>query len=181
MRALVVFESMYGNTHLIADRIADGLRPHFDVTVVSVGDATLELVSGSDVIVVGGPTHAHGLSSRSSRRTAAEAAKKPGSGLILDASASGPMLRDWLHTLDGRGRAAAAFDTRAHAPAALTGRASRGVGRRLRHRGYRLAAHPMSFFVDRHNRLLDGEAERAKSWGGELAASVSTVLGSRVG
>ena len=27
MRALVVYESMYGNTHLVAEAIARGLRP----------------------------------------------------------------------------------------------------------------------------------------------------------
>ena len=37
MRALIVYESMYGNTHEIADKIAEGLRPHGEVHVVPVG------------------------------------------------------------------------------------------------------------------------------------------------
>jgi flavodoxin len=35
MRAHVVSESMYGNTHVVADHIADRLRPLFDVGVGS--------------------------------------------------------------------------------------------------------------------------------------------------
>ena len=34
MRAVVVYESMYGNTHLIADAIGAGLEAAFDVRVV---------------------------------------------------------------------------------------------------------------------------------------------------
>src|SRR5437870_872583 len=33
MDALVVYESMYGNTHLIASALAEGLREHAEVTV----------------------------------------------------------------------------------------------------------------------------------------------------
>jgi flavodoxin len=36
MRALVVYESMYGNTHGIAEAIARGLRSAYVVKVVSV-------------------------------------------------------------------------------------------------------------------------------------------------
>ena len=39
MRAVVVYESMYGNTHLIADAIATGLRPRFEARVVPVSGA----------------------------------------------------------------------------------------------------------------------------------------------
>ena len=40
MRALVVYESMYGNTRVVANRIADGLRATHEVTVVPVGEVT---------------------------------------------------------------------------------------------------------------------------------------------
>ncbi len=36
MKAVVIYESMYGNTHLIADAIAEGLRTHGEVAVVPV-------------------------------------------------------------------------------------------------------------------------------------------------
>ena len=39
MRALVVYESMYGNTQVIAGNIADGLRGDYEVTLVPVAEA----------------------------------------------------------------------------------------------------------------------------------------------
>jgi menaquinone-dependent protoporphyrinogen IX oxidase len=41
MRALVVYESMYGNTHRIAEAITRGLRSAYAVRVVSVAGATV--------------------------------------------------------------------------------------------------------------------------------------------
>ena len=43
MRALVVYESMYGNTHVIASNVADGLRSDFEVTLVPVAEASWDL------------------------------------------------------------------------------------------------------------------------------------------
>ena len=107
MRALIVYESLYGNTHIIANSIAEGLRDKAcDVTVVPVNRATAELVRETDLLVVGGPTHMHGMSSTSSRRMAVDAARKPGSGLTLEPVALAPGLREWLH---GIGPAAQAW------------------------------------------------------------------------
>ena len=39
MRVVIVYESMFGNTHLIADAIAEGLAPGNEVTVVPVAQA----------------------------------------------------------------------------------------------------------------------------------------------
>ena len=60
MRALVVYESMYGNTHVVAGNIADGLRATYEVTLVPVAEVTAELVAGTDLLVAGTPTHMHG-------------------------------------------------------------------------------------------------------------------------
>jgi Flavodoxin len=173
MRALVVYESMFGNTHTVAERIADGLRRRFDVTVVAVDKATADQMAQIDLLVVGGPTHVHGLSSERSRQGAHEVAEKEGSGLTMDPDADGAGLRDWFHGIsDSHETAAAAFDTRIDAPAALTGRASKGIAKRLSRRGYRVVATPESFLVDKQNRLLPGEAARAVAWGAELAEVV---------
>jgi hypothetical protein len=180
MRALVVYESMYGNTHTVAGHIADGLRPTFDVEVVAVAEATAERVAGVDLLVVGGPTHAHGMSTHSTRDAAVAAAEKDGAELEVDAAAMGPGLREWFHGL-GEHRAehpdlhtarAAAFDTRFDMPSAFTGRAGHGIGRRLRRHGFELVGSPESFFIDKQNHLLDGEAERAIHWGAALALTV---------
>src|SRR2546423_4540023 len=55
MQALVVYESMYGNTHVVASDIAAALQPAFEVTVVPVKDATQELVNACDLLVCGAP------------------------------------------------------------------------------------------------------------------------------
>jgi flavodoxin len=53
VRAVAVYESMYGNTHLIADAIGAGLRPIFDVSVVPVSKAGPEVLADADLVVVG--------------------------------------------------------------------------------------------------------------------------------
>jgi hypothetical protein len=170
MRSLVVYESMYGNTHTVAERIGAGLAARCDVRVVPVGDATHELIAWADVVVVGGPTHVHGMTSAMSRKGARDGAFKPGSGLHLDADAEGPGLREWIKGLPvGQGKPAVAFDTRMDAAAAMTGRACRGIARRLRSHGFDLVAEPESFLVDKKNRLVQGEADRATHWGARLA------------
>src|SRR5437899_237935 len=112
MRALVVYESMYGNTRAVATAIAEGLRAFYQVDVAPVGAAAPDLVVGADLLVVGGPTHMHGLSRASSRRIAVEAARKPG-GPDLDPDAQGQGVREWLDALANVERStAASFDTR---------------------------------------------------------------------
>jgi hypothetical protein len=181
MRAVVVYESMYGNTRAVATDIAAGLRATHEVTLVPVARATRELVASADLLVVGGPTHVHGLSTATSRRSAAQAAGKDGSGLSLDPDANGPGLRSWLEGLDAVDVSAACFDTRVSGLAALTGRASRGIARLLIRRGCRLVIDPESFLVSKHNTLLDGEAGRACSWGAlaGLTARQRSLAGKR--
>ena len=171
MRAVVVYESMYGNTHLIADAIAAGLSARFEVRVVPVSKAGADVLEGADLVVVGGPTHGHGMSRAVSRKGAAEAASKPGSGLSLDPDALGPGLRDWFGAVGQHTVKAAAFDTRGNAPAWVSGRASKGVARELRGHGFDLVAEPESFLVSKENRLLDGEQDHARAWGARLAAA----------
>src|ERR1700744_3660176 len=106
MRAVIVYESMYGNTHAVANCIARGMRHEAcDVTVVPVGQATPDLIGHFDLLVVGGPTHVHGLSRPSTRKSAAEAAGAPGSTFTLEPGALGPGLREWLHDLKPGGGA----------------------------------------------------------------------------
>lgn len=168
MRALVVYESMYGNTHAVAEGIAAGLGEAYEVSVVPLAEVTSELVGAADLLVAGGPTHMHRMSSAASRRMAAAGAKD-GSGLAMDPGADGPGLRDWLDGVGPSHRLAAAFDTRFSGIPALTGQASRGISRLLRKRGYRLVATPESFLVDKQNTLRDGESSRARRWGATLA------------
>ncbi len=179
MRALVVYESMFGNTHVVASNIADGLRGTYEVTLVPVAAAAADLLAEADLLVVGGPTHMHGLSTAPSRQLAAKAAAKPDSGLSLDQDASGPGLRDWLSGLADGHALAAAFDTRLAGIPVLTGRASRGISRLLKRRGYLLIAAPESFVVSQLSTLVDGESSRARRWGTALAAAADLVIPAR--
>lgn len=176
MRALVVYESMFGNTRLVASRIADGLRAGYEVTVVPVAKATPELVAAADLLVAGAPTHLYGLPSPASRRRAAQTAARDSSGLRLEADAGGPGLQDWLQNIGHRDGLAAAFDTRVNGVGLFTGRASRRIAKLLKRRGYRLVAAPQSFLVCSHNTLLDGEASWARRWGMTLGAVSNTYV-----
>ena len=174
MRVLIVYESMYGNTRVVADQIAEGLRSHFETDVVPVERATPELVAAAQLLVVGGPTHVHSLPSARTRTAAKTAADKPGSDLVLEPDAESEGLREWFEGLPRvKNVGAAAFDTRIDGPAIVTGRASKGIGRRLTHRGYDLVADPESFLVDKQTHLVEGEADRALAWAKELAASLA--------
>jgi len=175
MKAVIVYESMYGNTHLVADAIADGLRPEAEVVVVPVDQATGDFLASFDLVVVGGPTHVHSLSRANTREAAIAAARKPGSDLEIDPDAEGPGLRDWLDSLDHLSIGAAAFDTRVKGPAALTGRASKGIAKRLHAHGCTVVVEPESFLVTKENHLLDDEVARARAWGARLAATMASV------
>jgi hypothetical protein len=173
MHALVVYESMYGHTHAIATAIGEAMKQNGEVRVVPASDATEDLVTWADLVVVGAPTHARGLPTPSSRASAVETAAKPDgwSDMDLDPTAAGPGVREWLEGLvGGDGKRAAAFDTRVPGPALLTGRASNGIAKGLRDHGFRLVADPESFIVDTHQRLRAGEEDRAARWASDLVA-----------
>lgn len=178
MRALVVYESMYGNTHVVADRIAVGLRDAaVETSVLSVHGVDPIDLARADLIVVGGPTHVHTMSSTRSREAAADAAAKPDSELTIEPGGAGPGLRDWFESLGPlTGRKAAAFDTRIDLAAMLTGRASKAIARRMRDHGMSLVVPPESFLVDKQSHLLTGEGERAQEWGRGLAAKVGVPV-----
>lgn len=174
MRAAVVYESMYSNTHRIAEQIAAGLAGSVDAAVLSVPEGD-EALAGVELLVVGGPTHVHGLSRESTRRAAEEAAEKPDSGLAMDLSANGPGVRDWLAALGTVELHAAVFDTRMDGPEWFTGRASKKIAKRLHLSGCTLVVEPESFLVTKQNELEPGELERARRWGEQLAAAVTAM------
>ena len=70
MQVLIVYESIFGNTHRVAGAIARGIRDAAAGTVVNcvpVSRATPDLVAAADLLVVGGPTHARGMTFTRSR------------------------------------------------------------------------------------------------------------------
>lgn len=173
MKALVVYESLYGNTAAIGEAIAASLRAHgLEVTSGPVSKITPSETAGTDLLVVGGPTHMHGMSRPSTRKVGAEDEKN-----TFAEPTVAPGLREWLMGLpSGAGRFAAAFDTRIHKSAVLTGSAAKGIERRLGEQGFRLVAGPQSFFVTGENRLEAGETEHAATWAGSLAESATEAI-----
>ena len=159
MKALVVYESMFGNTETIARAIADGLADTCEVTLADV--TTAPPADGVDLLVVGAPTHAFGLSRPSSREQAGH------SGAVR-AGATGAGLREYLATSPPlTGVAAGAFDTRVDKP--ITGSAARKAHRRLGRLGCRMLVPPAGFRVaGTTGPLLAGEAERARGWAASL-------------
>ena len=170
MRALVVYESMYGNSRAIAEAIAEGLG---DVEVLPVHEAA-ELDLDVELLVVGGPTHIHGLATTRSRQAAVEAAKD---AHVEPGATKPPGLRVWLRDLQrGDGAHAAAFDTRLDRSPLVTGVAARGIARRLRRHGYDLLGCESFLVSDSEGPLEHGELDRAHIWGAELARCLDRVL-----
>lgn len=168
MTIAVVYESLYGNTRRIAEAVADGLGEAGEVTIVNVRDATPALLDGMDLLVAGGPTHVHGMSSATTRRGAAADAEKKGH---TKPDVEGGPLRDWLDGLSAApGQRAAAFDTRIDKPKLLVGSAAKGIAKRLDRAGFAMIGEE-SFLVGGTEGPLDaGELERARAWGKILVA-----------
>ena len=166
--ALVVYESMFGNTEAIAEAIARGIGTRMQVTAVEVGSAPTDVDADTDLLVVGGPTHRLGLSRKSSRAVASRDA----GGLVIS-----PLLgvREWLATamIDSR-CFVATFDTRLSRPR-LPGSAAAAAMRRLRRRGLQPVGPPESFWVaNAHGPLIEGEIDRAGRWGDWLGIMVGS-------
>lgn len=169
MPAVVVYESMFGNTRKVAEAIARGIGQRIDTVAVPVAQATPEVMAGAELVVVGGPTHMHSMSRPSSRRMAGEMARKPDSGVSLEPDATGDGLREWFASLGQVDAECAAFDTRGAGSPLLTGRASKRIQRLLgRHGGRRLRA-PRSFLIGKDNTIAPDELTCAEQWGAELA------------
>lgn len=142
MRALIVYDSQYGNTEHIASAIASSLGHYESVQVLPVDQAAGIDLTGVKLLIVGGPTQRHGMSEH---------------------------LHSWLEGLPPdslRGIVAAAFDTRYHIPKLFSGSAAQGIAKALKRLGAEMLLPPESFFVvESEGPLADGEVERAERWG----------------
>ena len=166
MHAVVVFETLWGNTEQVAREIAEGIGLEAAELVEAVS-APAVLESDVDLLVVGGPTHAFSMSSEKTR----ESAKQQGAKNI-------PLrgIREWIASLSSPRRdvLVATFDTRVTSPR-LPGSAAKRAMKRLVALGFRPAAKPESFGVHGYSGpVTDGELERARRWGEHLAADVSS-------
>jgi flavodoxin len=163
---------MYGNTAVIGEAIAASLREQgLEVEERLVSKVDPKATADVDLLVVGGPTHAHGMTSSATRKVAVEDEKNDFAEPTVT-----PGLRGWVKRLpSGTGRLAAAFDTRFDKSVVITGSAAKGIGRRLEGRGFRLVVEPECFLISTQNRLVDGETAHATAWGARVAERAGGV------
>src|SRR4249919_270848 len=141
MKALVVFESMFGNTEQIARAAADGLAESFDVQLVEVSDAPREPDPGVALIVAGGPTHAFSMSRENTRADAMNRGADEGEREFG--------LREWMAALPSGHLAAkiATFDTKIESMRYVPGSAAKAAAKAAHRHGYQSAAKAESFYV----------------------------------
>jgi hypothetical protein len=166
LRAVVVYESLWGNTAAIARAIAEGLGP--DVRAMTTDEATPAVVADADLIVAGAPVLGFSLPTDQML----EGIRKNPGNAPRPADLSHPSMRHWLETLPaGRGRCAA-FETRIRGP--VPGSATKAILAGLEGKGYTPAAEKAPFYVGgKYGPLRDGEVEKARAWGAELARTMS--------
>lgn len=171
MRALVVYESLWGNTEKVARAIAAELSTAMQVDVRDV-DSAPDSIGGYDLLVVGGPTHAFSMTRESTRRNAVNQNGAP--------FAPKRGIREWLNVLAPTeiNVKAVAFDTRANAPR-LPGSAAKAAKQELRSLGFDIPLKQKSFRVHGYEGpLVDGELEKAAQWGREISNALSGQLAS---
>ena len=176
MRALVVYESMFGNTHRMAEAIAEGLSAAIPTSVLPVGSADHDVLAAADLLVAGGPTHVHGMSREATRQEAVRQAGVDESDLTLEPTAARDGIREWMESADNLPRLFAAFDTRADAFKWLTGSAAGQIAKVLRRRGSKQVVPPGTFLAPDND--ADGtEVDRAREWGRALGEAALAARG----
>lgn len=148
----IVYCSHSGNTRSLAEAMAAALRDDgAEVEVVDVEVAAPVIGPEVELLFVGGPTEAHGMTVE---------------------------IRSYLARLDLEsiaGRPAAAFDTRVDWPRVLSGSAADGIAKRLEHLGAAVIGPPGSFIVSGEPALKPGERERAIDWARGVAHGARPV------
>jgi flavodoxin I len=140
MKALIVYDSVYGNTEKIAKAIAEFITPSYEVKVLQAGEADPSELESTDLLIVGSPTHG-------GRPT--------------------PAVQGLLNkVLKLQGINVAAFDTRSQAKLArVFGDAAGRIAKNLKRKDGNLIASPEGFFVTgTKGPLKEGELERAADW-----------------
>ena len=153
MKALVVYDSVFGNTERIARAIGNALGRPEDVETLSVGNVRPEQLTGLKLLIVGSPTRGF----RPTPATSNFLKGVPKNGL--------------------KGVKVAAFDTRLTVEAIkssvfilrilvnIFGYAAKPIADRIEKKGGELVVPPEGFFVQgSEGPLIEGELERAAGW-----------------
>jgi flavodoxin len=173
-RALVVYESVFGDTRRVAEAVASGLAERMPVEVTAAAFAPPTIGPEIDLVVVGVPTHGFTMPSRSSR----EGAVRQYGATVEDPSVG---MREWLDAVrvTGAGVRAAAFDTVMAHPKLVVklNHATKTAEKLLRKLGLSIAAPAEHFVVeDAKGPLAEGEEDRARAWGRSLAEAMAGAV-----
>lgn len=142
MKALIIYDTNYGNTKLVAETICRSLD--LGCSTVTVSGLSSTLLETADLIIIGSPVIAWRPSDKIS-------------GLI-----------SYLKEKGLKGIKAAAFDTRLKS--FLSGGAAGNISRGLKISGAMVIALPAFFYVQsRQGPLFDGELEKAKRWAKDIS------------
>ncbi len=144
-RAVVVYDTKFGNTERLANALAEGLRKQgIEVDCVRVDAVAVGRLAGYDLLVVGGPTHAFGIS-------------KPMKDFI-----------EKLKNVDLRGKKAFAFDTKLKSR--LAGSAAKGIEKHLERLGMSIVKpHSSAIVKGAEGPLEEGVEEKFRQIGAEMA------------
>jgi len=143
MKALVIFDTNFGNTKIIAEAIAKELGD--DAKAISVSDFNVGELEGIDLLVVGSPIVGWKPSERMGKFLAS-------------------LNKDQL-----KGVKVATFDTRVKL--FIHGDAAGKISKKLKDAGAEIIAKPGAFFAQgKEGPLADGEAEKAAEWAKAIKA-----------
>lgn len=164
MRAIVVYQSLLGNTAAIAKAIAEGIGP--EAKALSTREASPEVLKDVELLIIGSPVLGFSLPSEkmieSIRGNPGKAPNPP--------DLSQPPMRTWLGTLTPGSKKFAAFETRVKGPFC---KATPAIEESMKKLGYERVAEAQQFIVEgKFGPLKAGEIERAWGWVTELAKGV---------
>jgi hypothetical protein len=171
MKALVIYESMFGDGQEVARAITAGLAEQgVAVEAVEVGHAPTAVAADIDLVVVGSPNHGWGMPRPATREEAATKTDRP----IVS---QGIGVREWLEEASlPAGVRTAAYDTRGSHPKAVVrfDHASTSIEKALARLGGRPVAPAEKFRVASMTGPLEpGEVERAQAWGRALGSTLA--------
>ena len=156
MKALIVYDSYFGNTEKIAQAVTKAMQPAISVDLVKIDQAQHSMLEGVDFFIIASPTRAFNPT---------------------------PAVKSFLKKIPANGLSGirvAAFDTRIrmgdNVPGFLQvmvkmfGYADKPMHDLLLKKGGQAIVPSQGFFVkDSEGPLQDGELERAEAWAKEIA------------
>jgi flavodoxin len=160
MKALIIYDSFFGNTEKVARAIGAGLGTPAEVQILRVGEVTAQHLTGLDLLIIGSPTRQFGATPAVN----ALLAGTPANGL--------------------KGVRVAAFDTRISLGTIKSslgrflvnagGYAAKRIADRLKKYGGTLVLLPEGFYVTgQEGPLVEGELERSANWARQIKASLT--------